>query len=122
MLAYTAVRSEVTNAHLILKWSLKCRRPDSPLPATLALRFFTSLSFSTSISAQVNTPVHRLTRATFFCEMTELKNSAWRREGVGGMRDIDEVTIRAFDGESYVASNSCAFGGERRISRYGDEV
>jgi hypothetical protein len=52
------------------------------------------------------TPVHRLTSAIFFCEMTELRNSACRRDGVGGTSDREDVMIRASEGESYVMRRS----------------
>lgn len=102
----------------MLKWSLNVNRPDSAVPVTLARRFFASLSFSTSISAQTRTPVHRLTSATFFWEMTELKNSAWRRDGVGGVRAREEVMISALVTESYVTSRSWAFGGDIKTKMY----
>lgn len=83
--------------------------------AALDLLRFASFSFSTSISTQERTPTHRLTRATFSCANTEEKNSAWRSEGVGGVRGRAEVTTRVGEGvEVYVRRMRWALGGDRR--------
>lgn len=110
--------------HLILKLSRKTSfLPPSCVStassAALLCRRFASLSFSISISIQDSTPVQRLTRATLPVLMTEVKNSAWRRDGVGGVRGRAEVTIREDLIGLYATRSKWAFGGDSRTRTWG---
>jgi hypothetical protein len=90
--------------HLMLKFSL-----NTSLPSAAA--FFLPFSLSTSISMQLNTPTHKLTSAVESWATTAAKNSARRREGIGGTSAIEDVITSS---SVKVRRSNLAEGGESR--------
>lgn len=97
VLADTIVRRVYRRAHLIYDVSFKTTffSPSSgSIGRALDRRRFDALSPSSASSIYDNTPIHRLAIAVRSCTITDEKNSAWRREGVGGESGSEEVMIR----------------------------